>query len=102
LPRDAVLLVDEAGQIGGKQMYALLLLAEDNHARVILSGDTRQHGAVEASDALRAIEKYSGLEPMSRCDQTFTLGKQSFTRCDQTFTPGNPWTFQPTRRGSAA
>ncbi len=24
---------------------------------------TRQHGAVEASDALRAIEKYSGLEP---------------------------------------
>src|SRR5580700_3870174 len=24
--------------------------------------DTRQHGAVEATDALRAIEKYSGLE----------------------------------------
>ncbi len=64
LPRDAVLLVVEAGQIGGKQMHALLALAEDNHARVILSGDTRQHGAVEASDALRAIEKYSGLEPV--------------------------------------
>src|SRR5947208_12587137 len=63
LPRDAVLLVDEAGQIGGKQMYALLALAEDNHARIFLSGDTRQHGAVEASDALRAIEKYSGLKP---------------------------------------
>jgi ATP-dependent exoDNAse (exonuclease V) alpha subunit len=31
---------------------------------VILSGDTRQHGAVEASDALCAIEKYSGLEPV--------------------------------------
>ena len=29
--------------------------------RVILSGDTRQHGPVEASDALRAIERYSGL-----------------------------------------
>jgi ATP-dependent exoDNAse (exonuclease V) alpha subunit len=28
---------------------------------VILSGDTHQHGAVEASDALRAIEKYSTL-----------------------------------------
>jgi len=27
-----------------------------------LSGDTRQHGAVEASDALRAIERYGGLE----------------------------------------
>jgi conjugative relaxase-like TrwC/TraI family protein len=62
LPRDAVLLVDEAGQIGGRQMHALFRLAQDNHARLILSGDTRQHGAVEASDALRAIEKYSGLE----------------------------------------
>ena len=30
---------------------------------MILSGDTRQHGAVEASDALRAIELYSGLRP---------------------------------------
>jgi hypothetical protein len=28
---------------------------------VILSGDTRQHGPVEASDALRAIERYSRL-----------------------------------------
>ena len=64
LPRNGVLLVDEAGQIGGKQMHGLLALAEDNHGRIILSGDTRQHGAVEASDALRAIEKYSGLEPI--------------------------------------
>ncbi len=64
LPRNCVLLVDEAGQIGGKQMQALVRLAQENHARVILSGDTRQHGAVEASDALRAIEKYSGLEPI--------------------------------------
>jgi conjugative relaxase-like TrwC/TraI family protein len=62
LPRDAVLLVDEAGQISGKQMHALFQLAHANHARLILSGDTRQHGAVEASDALRAIERYSGLE----------------------------------------
>ena len=64
LSRDCVLIVDEAGQIGGKQMHTLLRLAQENHARVILSGDTRQHGAVEASDALRAIEKYSGLEPV--------------------------------------
>jgi ATP-dependent exoDNAse (exonuclease V) alpha subunit len=28
---------------------------------LILSGDTRQHGPVEASDALRAIQRYSGL-----------------------------------------
>ncbi|HXT13794.1 MAG TPA: MobF family relaxase [Candidatus Angelobacter sp.] len=61
LPRGAVVLVDEAGQIGGEQMLRLLQLVKENDGRIILSGDTRQHGAVEATDALRAIEKYSGL-----------------------------------------
>jgi conjugative relaxase-like TrwC/TraI family protein len=60
--RNAVVLVDEAGQIGGNQMHALLRFVEENGGRVILSGDTRQHGAVEATDALRAIEKYAGLQ----------------------------------------
>jgi conjugative relaxase-like TrwC/TraI family protein len=59
--RGTVVLVDEAGQIGGKQMHALLRWIHANEGRVILSGDTRQHGAVEATDALRAIEKHSGL-----------------------------------------
>jgi hypothetical protein len=58
----AVVIVDEAGQIGGKQMHELLNFVKANDGRVILSGDTRQHGAVEASDALRAIERYGGLE----------------------------------------
>jgi conjugative relaxase-like TrwC/TraI family protein len=58
----AVVMVDEAGQIGGKQMHELLTFVQANGGRVILSGDTRQHGAVEASDALRAIERYGGLE----------------------------------------
>jgi conjugative relaxase-like TrwC/TraI family protein len=58
----AVVIVDEAGQIGGKQMHDLLTFVKVNGGRVVLSGDTRQHGAVEASDALRAIERYGGLE----------------------------------------
>ena len=57
----AVVLVDEAGQIGGEQMLQLLSLIKEHDGRVILSGDTHQHEAVEASDALRAIEMYSGL-----------------------------------------
>ncbi|MGH7952161.1 MAG: MobF family relaxase [Limisphaerales bacterium] len=64
MPRGSVVIVDEAGQIGGKQMHKLLSLVKENSGRVILSGDTRQHGAVEASDALRAIEKHSGIEPV--------------------------------------
>src|SRR6202451_2039129 len=42
-------------------MLQLLALIKEKEGRVIFSGDTHQHEAVEASDALRAIEMYSGL-----------------------------------------
>ena len=61
MSRGSVVIVDEAGQIGGEKMEQLLSFVKTHDGRLILSGDTRQHGAVEASDALRAIEKYSGL-----------------------------------------
>ena len=61
MPRGTIVLVDEAGQMGGEQMLQLLDYVQINRGRVILSGDTHQHGAVEASDALRAIEQYAGL-----------------------------------------
>ena len=60
----AVVVVDEAGQIGGRQMLELLRLAREENSRIIFSGDTRQHGAVEASDALLAIERHSGIKPV--------------------------------------
>jgi len=64
LTEHAVVVVDEAGQIGGRQMLELLRLARERNARVILSGDTRQHGPVEASDALLAIERHAGIKPV--------------------------------------
>ncbi len=64
LPERAVVVVDEAGQLGGRQMLALLRLAKERNARVVLSGDTRQHGAVEASDALLAIERHARVKPV--------------------------------------
>lgn len=64
LPAGAVVVVDEAGQIGGRQMLELMQLVSTRNARLILSGDTRQHGAVEASDALLAIERHSGIKPV--------------------------------------
>jgi len=60
----AVVVVDEAGQIGGRQMLGLIRLVRERNARLILAGDTRQHGAVEASDALLAIERHSGVKPV--------------------------------------
>jgi conjugative relaxase-like TrwC/TraI family protein len=63
IPRNAVVILDEAGQIGGRQMRELVGLVASRSGRLILSGDTRQHGAVAASDALRAIEQYGRLKP---------------------------------------
>ncbi|HWZ95346.1 MAG TPA: MobF family relaxase [Opitutaceae bacterium] len=62
LPTNTVVIVDEAGQIGGRQLHELIRLVKAQHGQLILSGDTRQHGAVAASDALRAIERYGYLK----------------------------------------
>jgi conjugative relaxase-like TrwC/TraI family protein len=64
LAEHAVVVVDEAGQIGGRQMAELVRLVRERNGRLVLSGDTRQHGAVEASDALLAIERHSGVKPI--------------------------------------
>jgi conjugative relaxase-like TrwC/TraI family protein len=64
LADSAVVVVDEAGQIGGRQMLELVRLIHERHGRLVLSGDTRQHGAVEASDALLAIERHAGVKPV--------------------------------------
>jgi conjugative relaxase-like TrwC/TraI family protein len=55
----AVILADESGQIGIRDMHRLAVLAREQGARLILSGDTRQHGAVAASDALVLLERYA-------------------------------------------
>ena len=88
LTAGAVVVVDEAGQIGGRQMHRLLQLARERNARVILSGDTRQHGAVEASDALLAIERYSGIAPVElhtirRQDPTLGRSQSERSRIQQ-------------------
>jgi conjugative relaxase-like TrwC/TraI family protein len=50
-----VLWVDEAGLLGNRQMTRLLEIAEKQKARIILTGDTRQHNSVERGDAMRII-----------------------------------------------
>jgi conjugative relaxase-like TrwC/TraI family protein len=62
LPSGAVVMLDEAGQVGARDLRALMALVQAQGGRIILSGDTRQHGAVAASDALRALETYAGLQ----------------------------------------
>jgi conjugative relaxase-like TrwC/TraI family protein len=58
-----VLWLDEAGLLGTRTMAQVFDLAERQDARVILSGDRRQHGAVERGAALRLLETEAGLIP---------------------------------------
>jgi conjugative relaxase-like TrwC/TraI family protein len=63
--RGRVLIVDEAGMISGRQMNGILQLAEQQQARILFSGDTRQIQSVEASDALRILEHESQMKNVS-------------------------------------
>jgi conjugative relaxase-like TrwC/TraI family protein len=55
--------VDEASLLPMKTMDQLFTLAEKMDARVLLSGDRRQHGSVERGSALRLLEEEAGLVP---------------------------------------
>ncbi len=63
--RGNMLVVDEAAMISGRQMEGLLQLAEREHARILFCGDTRQIQSVEASDALRILERESRMQSVS-------------------------------------
>ncbi len=54
--------IDEAGQLGNKAMVGILELANKQNARVILTGDTKQHNSVERGDALRLILEKSKIK----------------------------------------
>lgn len=56
-----VLIVDEAGLLGTKDMTGLISLAHEKQARLILVGDTRQHSAVSRGDALRVLNTVAGI-----------------------------------------
>jgi conjugative relaxase-like TrwC/TraI family protein len=58
-----VIWIDEAGLLGTVTMSRVFDLAEKLDARVILSGDRRQHGSVERGAALRLLEEEAGLVP---------------------------------------
>lgn len=57
-----VLWIDEAGLLGTKDMTALLEVATQQNARLILGGDTRQHASVVRGDALRIINTVAGIK----------------------------------------
>lgn len=60
--RGQVVWIDEAGLLGARALERVAALAEKQNCRLVLSGDTAQHRAVERGDALRILEKHANLQ----------------------------------------
>lgn len=60
LTRNDILVIDEAGMLGSRQMARILEEAEKRGAKVVLVGDPEQLQAIEAGAAFRAISERIG------------------------------------------
>ncbi len=60
--RNGVILVDEASQLGTRDMMRVFEVAESLHARVLLVGDRRQHRSVTAGEPLKLLQDTAGLK----------------------------------------
>jgi conjugative relaxase-like TrwC/TraI family protein len=63
--KNQVIWIDEAGMLSNKDMNHILAIANVQSARVILSGDIRQHNSVERGDAMRIIQQETGIKPVT-------------------------------------
>lgn len=73
--RGGVIWVDEAGLMGTRTTRQVFDVAAKQGARVLLSGDFRQHGSVERGDALRILETHAGVRPAMLTDIRRQKGK---------------------------
>src|SRR5262249_15035738 len=60
LTRKDILVIDEAGMVGSRQMRQVLAQAEKQGAKVVLVGDPEQLQAIEAGASFRAISERAG------------------------------------------
>lgn len=59
--RDQIIWIDEAGLLDVRSLNAVFDIATAQNARVVLSGDTRQHSSPRRGEAMRLIESEAGL-----------------------------------------
>ncbi len=59
--KNQVIWIDEAGLLDVRSMNKVFEIAKQQNARVILSGDTRQHASPRRGEAMRILEKEAGL-----------------------------------------
>lgn len=82
-----VMWVDEAGLISTKDMHALLTIANERNARVVLSGDTKQHSSVERGDSLRILRRNGGVK-MAGISQIYRQRKEDYRQAVSSISMG--------------
>jgi Ti-type conjugative transfer relaxase TraA len=65
LSRRDILVIDEAGMLGTRQVEHVLRMAEKAHAKVLLVGDAEQLQAIEAGAAFRGITSTHGVSNLT-------------------------------------
>jgi Ti-type conjugative transfer relaxase TraA len=65
LTKRDVLVIDEAGMLGTRQLERVLAMAEKAHAKVLLVGDAEQLQAIEAGAAFRGITSTHGVSNLT-------------------------------------
>ena len=61
LPKNELIVVDEAGMISSSQMQSLLDKAQQSNSRIILIGDTKQLAAVQAGSPFKLLQEKAQL-----------------------------------------
>lgn len=75
-----VLVIDEAGMIGSRQMHGVLTAAEKAGAKVVLVGDPSQLQAIEAGGAFRTIVERMGAATITEVRRQRQRWQQDATR----------------------
>jgi len=66
--QNQVIWVDESGLLDVRSMNGIFEIAKQQNARVVLSGDTRQHSSPRRGEAMRLLEARAGLH-VTRIDK---------------------------------
>ena len=75
-----ILVVDEAGMIGSRQMEKLLSAAHKSGAKVVLVGDPEQLQAIDAGGAFRAVAERAGAVEITEVRRQRDAWQQEATR----------------------
>ena len=78
--RKDVIVIDEAGMIGSRQMERILHFATQGHAKVVLVGDPEQLQAIEAGGAFRSIVDRFGAASLETVRRQKVEWQQDATR----------------------